>query len=125
MKIIMSLISVIFLCSCSSYKLGRNVIPVEGRTIQDIYKDSSDSHRYRNIKEEINYSPEEHESMEKYFRSESMALNNNFKLAYNPEIYMFVFPHLSTKEGVPIPAYMTKFKMYSKDYWALPGERGQ
>ena len=37
-------------------------------------------------------------------------------------MYMFVAPHLATNDQVPIPGYLTEFKMWEKDYYALPGE---
>jgi len=34
---------------------------------------------------------------------------------------MYVFPHLSHEERVPVPGYATAFPMYELEY-ALPGE---
>lgn len=57
-----------------------------------------------------------------YTRTEATALKSRFKLLPNPTMYMYVAPHLATQNGVPIPGYLTEFKMWEKDHYALPGE---
>ena len=44
-----------------------------------------------------------------------------FPLLPNPQMVMFVFPHLSA-EGAPVPGYTTAFPMYAVDQYAMPGE---
>ena len=44
-----------------------------------------------------------------------------FPLLPNPQMVMFVFPHLSA-EGAPVPGYTTAFPMYAVDHYAMPGE---
>ena len=41
----------------------------------------------------------------------------------NPTLHMYVYPHLATKDQVPIPGYWTVFQLYEKNHYALPGER--
>ena len=36
---------------------------------------------------------------------------------------MYVFPHLSGSESVPVPGYSTVFPLYQRVHYALPGER--
>lgn len=57
-----------------------------------------------------------------YVRSESDHLKSRFQLLPNPTLYMFVAPHLSTRDRVPVPGYLTEFKMYEREEYALPGE---
>lgn len=40
----------------------------------------------------------------------------------NPDLVMYVFPHLSGVEGSPIPGYTTAFSFYETVQYALPGE---
>jgi len=40
----------------------------------------------------------------------------------NPDLVMYVFPHLATEEDVPIPGYSTVFPLYERVIYALPGE---
>lgn len=57
-----------------------------------------------------------------YVRTEKNQLQARFKMLPNPTMYMFVAPHLASKDSVPIPGYITEFKMWEKDNYALPGE---
>lgn len=57
-----------------------------------------------------------------YVRTEKSQLEAKFKLLPNPTLYMFVAPHLAAETRVPIPGYLTEFKMWDKDHYALPGE---
>jgi len=40
----------------------------------------------------------------------------------NPELFMYVRPHAVGISGSPIPAYITRFTMYERQPYALPGE---
>lgn len=45
----------------------------------------------------------------------SMAVNNGFKKAPNPELSLYVFPHLAGNSEIPIPGYFTSFQAYERD----------
>jgi conjugative transfer region lipoprotein (TIGR03751 family) len=60
--------------------------------------------------------------LSEYVRSEKNQLQSRFKLIPNPTMYMFVAPHLASDSSVPIPGYVTEFKMWEKDNYAMPGE---
>ena len=57
-----------------------------------------------------------------YTREASNELDNTFSVLPNPVLVMYVYPHLSGVEGTPVPGYTTKFSMYEKSEFALPGE---
>ncbi len=57
-----------------------------------------------------------------YVRTEKNQLEAKFKRIPNPTMYMFVAPHLASDTQVPIPGYLTEFKMWEKEHYALPGE---
>ncbi len=57
-----------------------------------------------------------------YVRTEKNQLQAKFKRIPNPTMYMFVAPHLASDTQVPIPGYLTEFKMWDKEHYALPGE---
>ena len=40
----------------------------------------------------------------------------------NPELIMYVYPHLAGPEQVPVPGYFTAFSMYARIHYARPGE---
>lgn len=56
----------------------------------------------------------------------SKEIKNNLKKTFptlkNPFLVMYVFPHLHTEDGTPIPGYWTTFPLYDKVEFALPGE---
>lgn len=48
--------------------------------------------------------------------------DNSFRKLPNPTLYLY-FPAKISKDGnMPIHAWMTEFKMFDKDEYALPGE---
>ncbi|WP_428775697.1 hypothetical protein [Vibrio sp.] len=46
----------------------------------------------------------------------------SFRRLPNPTLYIYFAPSLSKDGGMPIPAWMSEFKMYDRDQYALPGE---
>lgn len=40
----------------------------------------------------------------------------------NPDIAIYIYPHLATKNQVPVPGYATVIPLYEKVQYALPGE---
>ncbi|MBA8306149.1 lipoprotein [Klebsiella michiganensis] len=59
----------------------------------------------------------------KYTRTAENEIQTQFKRLPNPDMVMYVFPHLTEGEGVPVPGYTTVFPLHSRTYYALPGER--
>lgn len=57
-----------------------------------------------------------------YSRTESNHLTTQFTFLPNPVLVMYVAPHLATSSEVPVPGYVTQFRMYEKDHYALPSE---
>ena len=56
-----------------------------------------------------------------YTRDAANEIQQLFPRLPNPELVLYVFPHLTPK-GRPVPGYTTSFLMYEKDEYALPGE---
>jgi len=56
-----------------------------------------------------------------YTREAANEINPVFPLPPNPQMVLYVFPHLSA-EGAPVPGYSTAFPLYPVDQYALPGE---
>jgi len=51
--------------------------------------------------------------------------SGSFTKVYNPDLKMFVYPHIAGKEEVLIPGYYTQFSAYDKDHYLLPSEKVQ
>lgn len=58
-----------------------------------------------------------------YSRTARTEINRQFRRVPNPDLVMYVFPHLAGSEQVPVPGYSTVFPMHSRIEYALPGER--
>lgn len=58
----------------------------------------------------------------RYTRTAANEIYSQFSRLPNPDLVMYVYPHLAGSEGVPIPGYSTIFPLYSKPQYAMPGE---
>lgn len=52
----------------------------------------------------------------------SKKINQSFPLLPNPELLLYVYPHLAGNEEAPVPGYTTAFFLYDTPHFALPGE---
>ncbi|MCP4308825.1 MAG: TIGR03751 family conjugal transfer lipoprotein [bacterium] len=57
-----------------------------------------------------------------YTRQADNEIQGLFPRLSNPDLVIYVYPHLSGLERVPIPGYATTFPMYKGIEYALPGE---
>lgn len=57
-----------------------------------------------------------------YTRTQSSEIHQQFPRLPNPDMVMYVFPHLSAGH-LPVPGYSTVFPFYHQVQYALPGER--
>ncbi len=60
-------------------------------------------------------------NLEAYTRTAISELNVLFPLLLNPTLVMYVYPHLA-EERAGVPGYVTQFRFYERDEYALPGE---
>lgn len=58
-----------------------------------------------------------------YTRTARNEIERLFHRLPNPDLVMYVFPHLAGTESVPVPGYSTVFPFYAHVQYALPGER--
>ena len=49
-------------------------------------------------------------------------IHARFSRLPNPDLVLFVFPHLAGDEAVPVPGYATVLPLYERTRYALPGE---
>ena len=60
-------------------------------------------------------------NMHGYTREAHNELEGLFARLPNPDLCMFILPHLSN-EGASIPGYTSCFPMYAENHYAMPGE---
>ncbi len=61
-------------------------------------------------------------SASSYTRTAANEIENLFPTLENPNLVMFVFPHLTSDERLPVPGYSTSFPLFERTEFALPGE---
>lgn len=60
-----------------------------------------------------------------YTRTAQNEIYRQFHRLPNPDLVMYVFPHLAGTDPVPVPGYTTVFPFYQRVQYAMPGERTQ
>ncbi|MBS7560164.1 TIGR03751 family conjugal transfer lipoprotein [Pseudomonas sp. RC4D1] len=58
-----------------------------------------------------------------YTRTAQTEIHRQFHRLPNPDLLMYVFPHLAGTDPVPVPGYTTVFPLYQRVQYAMPGER--
>jgi len=58
-----------------------------------------------------------------YTRTTANEIYRQFHRLPNPDLVMYVFPHLAGSDPVPVPGYTTVFPLYQRVQYAIPGER--
>ncbi|KPW15856.1 TIGR03751 family conjugal transfer lipoprotein [Pseudomonas syringae] len=58
-----------------------------------------------------------------YTRTAQTEIYNLFPRLPNPDLVLYVYPHLSGSEQAPVPGYSTVFPLYRTVQYAQPGER--
>jgi conjugative transfer region lipoprotein (TIGR03751 family) len=58
-----------------------------------------------------------------YTRTAANEIYSQFKRLPNPDLVMYVFPHLAGTDPAPVPGYSTVFPFYQRVQYAMPGER--
>lgn len=58
-----------------------------------------------------------------YTRTAQNEIYSQFKRLPNPDLVMYVFPHLAGSDPAPVPGYSTVFPLYQRVQYAMPGER--
>lgn len=102
------------------------MLPQPDQSMQDVYTEAMGSTGQGRLMDERSVLRrgmiESDTDYSEYVRTEANQLQSNFKRLPNPTMYMFVAPHLATADDVPVPGYLTEFKLYTRDHYALPGE---
>lgn len=70
----------------------------------------------------IGYNDSEPHNLSDYTRSVRTETENLFTRLPNPDLFLYIPPHVVSREGIPVPGYSITFKLYARDHLALPGE---
>lgn len=122
---ISSVLVAVMLTGCATNK--DELFPHEGTSMQDIWQASGNGMQrdlmdarsvLRRHAGETPIVNQKH-----YTRTAANEIYSQFFRLPNPDLVMYVYPHLAGTEGAPIPGYSTVFPLYNKVVYALPGER--
>ncbi|MGH2604156.1 MAG: TIGR03751 family conjugal transfer lipoprotein [Dehalococcoidia bacterium] len=125
----MLLLLAVMLAACST--AGKDIFPKDLPTMEQIYHghyqamgmgDPGDA-GLRDIRERAGglSAPVGYTGNAEYARDAYTELAARFPRLPNPDILMYVDPHL-TASGEPVPGYTTSFPLYESVEYALPGE---
>ena len=73
-----------------------------------------------NVRADVQAAPAE---QVRYTRTARNEVYRQFQRLPNPDLVMYVYPHLAGTDPVPIPGYTTVFPLYQRVQYAMPGER--
>ena len=123
------------LAGCATSK--EELMPHGGRTMQDIWHqaagdggsgqvarrqllDARQSLRRPLTDADVQAAPAE---QMRYTRTARNEVYRQFQRLPNPDLVMYVYPHLAGTDPVPVPGYTTVFPLYQRVQYAMPGER--
>lgn len=114
--------------ACSTTK--GELLPHGDRTMMDVWdqgsscSSSSSSRQLLDARQDLRRPLETRETDNTRFtRTAQNEIYSQFKRLPNPDLVMYVFPHLAGSDPAPIPGYTTVFPLYQRVQYAMPGER--
>jgi conjugative transfer region lipoprotein (TIGR03751 family) len=112
------------LAGCAFSGSKEATIPSDGPTMSEVYKQhmsssAADSTAWR---ERLPLREPDDPSLTPYTRTAADEIENRFTRLPNPDLVMYVTPHLAGAGRYPVPGYTTAFPMYESVEYAMPGE---
>jgi conjugative transfer region lipoprotein (TIGR03751 family) len=105
---------------------AQTLLPPGERDMQAIWNGATSGHTTLHearlaLRRPIHIEPAE--LQQPYTRSAANEIRSQFHRLPNPDLVLYVFPHLAGSEQAPVPGYSTVFPFYRQVHYALPGER--
>ncbi|HIO96909.1 MAG TPA: TIGR03751 family conjugal transfer lipoprotein [Leucothrix sp.] len=118
-----SLVFSVFLGACTTTPKA-SIQPKKSKTIADIMQGQTGKSALKNYRKKPSQwqtSPAYQVNPMSYTRSEAKELHGLFPRLSNPDLCMYIYPHLSL-ENATVPGYSSCFSLYDQNHYALPGE---
>lgn len=122
------LASLVTLTGCSTSK--DDMLPAGDGTMLDLWQNKASSRHTaldarQALRRDLNAreAGQVREVDESYTRTAQSEISQQFPRLPNPDLVMYVFPHLTAEGTLPVPGYSTVFPLYNRVQYALPGER--
>ncbi len=114
----------ISLAGCSAMRDKEDLLPQTGPTMLEVYRSHmGQMQRQDGPQPRIGMGgAADGQPLEGYTREVRNEIDTQFKRLPNPDLVMYVFPHLAADSGYPVPGYSTVLPMYDHVEYALPGE---
>ncbi len=124
---LVALMATLLVAGCATSQ--EELMPVGDTTMMEIWQNqaghSTGERRLLDVRSELRRpleSPELVSEQLRYSRDASNEIYSQFRRLPNPDLVMYVFPHLAGSEQVPVPGYSTVFPLYQRTQYAMPGE---
>jgi len=104
-----------------------NAIPAGGPTMAQVYEEAMQRSNGETLEQARQTvagisANQNNNAASTYTRTASNEINNLFPLLPDPQLVMYVYPHLAGQDEAPVPGYATAFPLYDRVHYALPGE---
>lgn len=122
--LLLTLAAWISLSGCSALHDKEDLLPQDGPTMLEVYR-SHMGQTQRQDRQQPGIGMDgatDGQPLEAYTREAHNEIDAQFKRLPNPDLLLYVFPHLAAESGYPVPGYSTVFPMYDHVEYALPGE---
>lgn len=131
MKVLTKFIPIVAL-SCfmvSGCANPKAILKSDGATMRDLIEDgrrvdvTNVLNRHRDLASESWQEIGSYDTnLESYTRDANNEINQLFPILKNPQIAIYVYPHLATGRRLPVPGYTTALPLYERYEYALPSE---
>ncbi|MGK4441448.1 TIGR03751 family conjugal transfer lipoprotein [Yersinia proxima] len=128
LKILAIAFTAVLLSGCSSSK--EKLLPAGDSTMLDLWQHKATSQRTvtearSTLKRQLTKQNDEANPLinDGYSRTTKNEIQQLFPRLPNPDMVIYIYPHISGSESVPVPGYSSVFPFYSRVQYALPGER--
>lgn len=121
------LIMMIFLAGCSTSQ--ETLLPVDPDTsMMALWNQRSGgaqalAEQRSHLRRPLNDPAASAKEQQSYSRTAADEIRSQFVRLPNPDLVMYIFPHLAGESPVPVPGYSTVFPLYTGVQYAMPGER--
>jgi conjugative transfer region lipoprotein (TIGR03751 family) len=122
--LILALVTIASLTGCATSK--DHILPQGGPSMKEVYDahfEQTRQHDIQGARQRVGSRPDGGPSahLAGWSSEAQTEIGQLFPRLPNPDLVMYVFPHLSA-DGHPVPGYATSFPMYESVQYALPGE---
>ena len=113
-KIIISILIIWISTNMTACSMHSAVLPTDGPTMAEIYE----QYMIKTQGQKFTYLKSELINNQTRFQSNPfLKPRSNFMQTPNPDIPIFIYPHLAGNSQIPIPGYVTIFTLYEKVHY--------